>query len=107
MGTEDTREPCVPKIVIAIASGVLALGVAPMPYGYYTILRIIACAVFVWCAIVTGRRKLEILPWVFALLAILFNPIVRVHLDRALWMWANLGAAALLLGTTQHTSARG
>jgi hypothetical protein len=107
MGTEDTREPCVPKLVIAIASGVLALGVAPMPYGYYTILRIIACAVFVWCAMVTIRRRHKTLPWVFALIAILFNPIIRVHLDRAIWMWANLGAAALLMGTTQHTTARG
>jgi hypothetical protein len=106
MGTEDTRELCVPKVVVVIASGVLALGIAPMPYGYYTILRIIACAVFAWSAIVTGRRKHETLPWVFALIAILFNPIVRVHLDRTIWMWANLAAAVLLLGTTRHTTAR-
>jgi len=92
----------IPLAVIVLASGVILLGVAKMPYGYYTLLRIVATAVFVWAAFVSHSRQHQALPWVFGFAAILFNPVIRIHLDRSIWVWANIGAGVLLLASAQH-----
>ena len=69
----------------------LALAVAPMPYGYYTVLRIIVClAAFFIAWLVLSRDSTRWLGWAFAGLAILYNPIIRVHLDRDTWAILNV-----------------
>ncbi len=98
----DTR---VPPAVLSLAAVVLLLGMAPMPYGYYALLRIVSCITFCWAAVESHKRRHQMLPWVFALAAILFNPIVRVHFDRGVWVWLNLLAALLLLSTAKRLSA--
>ena len=70
-----------------------------MPYGFYTLLRLVATGVFVWASIVSYQRGLPLLPWLFALLAVLFNPLIKVHLPKELWIVIDLGAGVLLLAT--------
>lgn len=88
-----------PVIVIYIAATVLFIAAAPMPYGYYTLVRLVATAVFVWAAFVAYERNNQVLPWVFGLLALLFNPIIKVHLPKELWALVDIGAGVLLLLT--------
>jgi uncharacterized membrane protein YhfC len=66
-----------PKPLIYIAAGFLLIGVFPLPYGYYMLLRFIACGVFAWAAYIAFERNEDILPWVFIVLAIIFNPILK------------------------------
>jgi hypothetical protein len=86
-----------PIAVIYIASGMLFLGAAPLPYGYYMLLRIVATAVFVWATIVVHEKHDTVLPWVFGVCAILFNPIIKIHLPKELWAVIDIGAGILLL----------
>lgn len=86
-----------PIAVIYIASGMLFLGAAPLPYGYYMLLRIVATVVFVWAAIVAHEKNDTVLPWVFGVCAILFNPIIKIHLHKELWSAIDIGAGILLL----------
>ena len=72
-----------------------------MPYGYYTLLRIVACAVFVWAAYVGHTKRLAILPWVYGLIAILFNPVIKVPFSKPIWAVLDIGAAVLLLVTAK------
>ena len=65
-----------PKPVIYIAAALLLIGAVPLPYGYYSLLRIVATIVFVWAASVCFSRRYVIETWLFAVLAILFNPFV-------------------------------
>jgi hypothetical protein len=102
MNESPDSSPHVPFPAVIVGAGVLFLGVAPMPYGYYTLLRIVATGVFAWAAFVSHQRHYATLPWVFGLSAILFNPFLRVHLDRSVWMWLNIAAGVLLLSTAQH-----
>ena len=88
-----------PISVIYIASGMLFLGAAPLPYGYYMLLRIVATVVFVWAAIVGHEKKDRVLPWVFGVGAILFNPIMKIHLPKELWVAIDIAAGILLLVT--------
>jgi hypothetical protein len=92
----------VPAAVLYIAVAMLLIALAPLPYGYYTLLRLVATAVFIWAALVSYQRKSALLPWVFAVMALLFNPVFKVYLPREAWMFIDLGAAALLLVTRRH-----
>lgn len=80
----------------------LLIALAPLPYGYYTLLRLVATAVFIWAALVSYQRQATLLPWLFALMALLFNPVFKVYLPREVWMFIDLGAAVLLLVTRRH-----
>lgn len=86
-----------PKQVIFLAAGFLLLGAFPLPYGYYTLLRLIACAVFAWAAYISFENKETLLPWVFIVLALLFNPIIKVYLSKEIWAAIDICSAVLLL----------
>jgi len=87
----------VPKPLIYIATGLLFLGALPLPYGYYMLLRLVACGVFAWAAFITYEKNEEILPWVFGILAIIFNPIVKIHFPKEFWAVIDVCSGVFLL----------
>ena len=93
-----------PKPVIYIAAVLLVLGAAPLPYGYYQLLRIVATIVFVWAASVSFGREYTALPWVFALLAILFNPVVKIYLPKEMWSIIDIACGVFLAVSARHFS---
>ena len=54
-----------PTPLIYIAAGLLFLAAAPLPYGFYMLLRLVATVVFIWAAIASSERKHSSLPWIF------------------------------------------
>jgi len=56
---------------------------------FYTLLRWVCCAVFAYSGVTSFQMKR--MPWlpIFAVLAILFNPIFPLGLDRSLWIVAD------------------
>ena len=88
-----------PTVVIYIAAALLFIGAAPLPYGYYMLLRVIATGVFVWAAFMAYEHKHESLPWVYGVLAVLFNPLIKIHLPKELWAVVDIGSGILLLST--------
>lgn len=91
-----------PLAVIYIAAAMLIFGAAPLPYGYFTLLRLVATIVFAWAAFETYGREKQYLPWVFGLFALLFNPIVKIYLPKEVWAFIDIGAGLLLLLTKRH-----
>lgn len=85
-----------PITVIYIASGMLFLGAMPLPYGYYMLLRLIACGVFAWAAYISFKRNEDVLPWVFIVLAIVFNPIIKIHFPKEMWVVIDFCSGAFL-----------
>jgi len=90
-----------PTAVIYISAGMLFLGAAPLPYGYYMLLRLVACGVFAFAAFIAFDRKSKVLPWVYGLLAVLFNPIIKIHLPKEVWAFVDVAAGILLLATAK------
>jgi hypothetical protein len=93
-----------PIAVIYIAAGVLFVGAAHgylpyLPYGYYTVLKIVATGVFIGAFLVSFYRDVSLLPWIYLLLAITFNPIIKIPLPSELWMIVDIVAGALLIFT--------
>ena len=91
-----------PKPVIYIAAALLLIGAVPLPYGYYSLLRIVATIVFVWAASVSYSRKYAVLPWAFALLAILFNPIIKIYLPKEVWSIIDVACAVFLVAVSRR-----
>jgi len=65
------------------------------PDSFYTMLRWVCCAVFVYSAVTSVQMKRMLWLGIFAAQALLFNPILVLHLDRTQWMvadWLSIGA---------------
>lgn len=88
-----------PVTVIYITAVLLILGAAPLPYGYYMLLRILGTGVFIWAALISYERKNTVLPWIYVFLAIIFNPLIKIYLPKELWVTIDVGAGLLLLCT--------
>ena len=95
-----------PLFVTYATAILLLLGAAPMPYGYYTLLRLVACVVFALAAFAAQARRYATLPWVFGLMALLFNPVFKVHFPKGLWALIDIAAALLLFATARLLAGR-
>lgn len=95
-----------PVAIIYISVSMLFLGVLTLPYGYYTLLRIVVFGVFFFAAFVSFDRKNKTLPWVYGLLALIFNPIIKIHLPKEFWIFIDIGAGALLLITAKSIQSK-
>ena len=71
--------------------------IGPWPYGYFTLLRLVVCIATLWLAYLDYQSEDKVGPWLLAMsvAAILFNPIIPVHLTRDIWFFLDLGMAAL------------
>jgi hypothetical protein len=80
-------------ILLMVTSALLLFAVADLPYGYYTFLRIVACGAFAFSAF-TYADSNKIITTVFAIGAIIFNPLIPIHMDKDEWIVIDLAAAA-------------
>jgi len=93
-----------PIAVIYIVAGLLFVGAAHdqlqyLPYGFYTVLGIVATAAFIWAFLVSFNRDAPFLPWIYLSFAIILNPIIKVPLPHEIWVIVDVAAAVLLLIT--------
>jgi FtsH-binding integral membrane protein len=93
-----------PLAPLLIAVALLFVGAAGMPYGYYTLLRVVVCFVFAWASVESFKRNVAALPWLFGTLAILFNPVWKVYFPKLVWSALDIGAAMFLLLTAKLVS---
>lgn len=92
----DKKGEYMPAVALYIVAAMLALGAAPLPYGYYMLLRWVACIAFGWSAFEGIGAKHRVWPWAHAVGAILFNPIAPIRFSKPFWMFADLVAAAVI-----------
>lgn len=90
-----------PKLIIFVAAGMLFLALAPLPYGYYQLLRIIVTITFAWAAIAAHGRNRNGLALSLAFFAILYNPLFTIHFDREVWEVINVGTAIFLIAVSR------
>ena len=95
-------EAAMPVPVIYICAAMLFVGAAPLPYGYYTLLRLVSCAAFAFAAYVSFNRGKKALPWSFVLLAVAFNPVIKIHLPKEVWAIVDIAAGLFLLATSKQ-----
>lgn len=59
-------------------------------YSYYILLRWVCCAVFAYLACHAADTAKRGCAWTLGVLALIYNPIIPVHLSREIWSVVNL-----------------
>lgn len=70
---------------------------APIPYGYYVLVRYFAMIIFGLIAYQYYQEKKENLMITFGALAVLFQPFIKIPLERMVWNIVDITIAILLL----------
>jgi len=86
------------KQVYLILAALMLICLAPMPYGYFQLVRFVAMVAFGLMAYQYYSRHKTIAATVFGVLALLFQPIYKIALGRATWNVVDVLVAILLIG---------
>ena len=86
------------KQVYLILAVLMLMCLAPMPYGYFQLVRFVAMVAFGVIAYQYYLRQKTIATVIFVLLALLFQPIYKIALGRIIWNIIDVTVAALLVG---------
>ena len=81
-------------VLLIIAAAMLLIARVRLPYDYYMVLRLAVCAVSIAIAVNANRAQHMFLTWSFGVVAVLYNPFLRVHLTRDIWQVLNLMTVA-------------
>ena len=79
---------------------VMAVGVLPLPYIYYTFSKSIVCgcALFYLYKLYIKEKRDTVFLWIFGILAVLYNPILPIYLhSKILWTIVNIGTAIVFI----------
>ena len=75
----------------------LLLAIPPIwPYGYYTLLRWVVCGTSAFIAFMAYELDKKFWLWLIGLVAVLFNPIIPVYLDKETWVVIDLVVAVVI-----------
>ncbi len=78
----------------------LLLALAPWPYGYYQLIRFVVCGAGVYVALSAHSWQEIWAVWLFGFIALLFNPLIPIHLSRAIWQPIDVACAILFIVIT-------
>lgn len=103
--TPDTANAQSPRsnlsLFLLASMGVLLVGLAPMPYAFYSLVRLTVCLTAALAAFNdynSGHQK-----WViFAGIAVLFNPLLPIYLNRSIWIVIDLATIGLFFWRNQQ-----
>lgn len=86
------------NIASGIAILILLLAIPPMwPYGYYILLRWVVMVTAILTLWTAYNLKKNVWVWLMGGIAILFNPIAPIHLDKETWVIIDFIVAILFL----------
>ncbi|MFC1771175.1 DUF6804 family protein [Candidatus Margulisiibacteriota bacterium] len=85
------------KIIILKTIAILTLlfALADNPYGYYQLLRWFICGLSAYLAYQNYSHNRNVWLWIFVCIAVLFNPIAPIHLNRETWQPIDIFVAIL------------
>ncbi|MBK6953243.1 MAG: hypothetical protein IPL48_03945 [Bacteroidetes bacterium] len=73
------------KIIKAILAILFFICLADLPYGYYQFERLAAMVGFAFLSYQSYERNDKLFAFIFAALAILFQPLIKISLGREVW----------------------
>lgn len=85
------------KGLLIIMAVLLLVCLAPMPYGYYQLVRFIAMVSFAYLAYDYYKLNKVGVSYAFVALALLFQPFLKVALGRTVWNVVDVIVATFLI----------
>ena len=83
-----------PPVIVSII--MLLIAMLPVPYGYYTLLRIVVCLSAGFLAWHSYKMQRQHWMWGLGFIALIFNPIIPLHLGREIWVVIDIVVAIVL-----------
>lgn len=81
-----TKSPSIDHLLPVASVVLLALSVlGRWPYGFYTLLRFVVCGTCAYTSAKEYQHGQIGWTWIMGLTAVLFNPIIPIHLARSVW----------------------
>lgn len=78
-----------------IAIGLLLWALNDNPYGYYQILRWAVTGIAGYLAFIANENENTAWMWIMGIIAVLFNPIIPIYLDRETWTIIDVAVAGV------------
>jgi len=86
------------KKLMLICSGLLLIGLAELPIGFYTLLRIVVTIGSITVVVKEFENGFNFWVIAFGLTAIVFNPLIPVYLhDKGVWLPVDIVCSILFL----------
>ncbi|MCV9944917.1 DUF6804 family protein [Rhizobium sp. BT-175] len=94
--------------LILVPVALLFVALLPLPYGYYIFLRLVIAASAAYLAWQDYKKQNAFNGWslILSMVALLFNPLIPVYLDRGSWFIIDLAVAGIF-AMRWHVSADG
>jgi hypothetical protein len=83
-----------------VGSIILLWALSRHSYGYFTLLRWIVCATAAYSAFLSITVNKLSWAWIFGIIALLFNPLIPVRIDRAAWIYLDVAVVVVFLIST-------
>jgi len=83
-----------PAVIAAI---ILLIGIFPLPYGYFQVLRWIVCGISILLVYLAYSYKKLWIAAIFGVIAILFNPFFTIHFEKNIWQWIDFVCGAVFI----------
>lgn len=83
-----------------VAAALLIWALARHPYGYYKLLRWVVCGAGAYSAFVALASEKMAWVWILGIIAVVFNPLIPVHLDRDTWAIIDVVTAGVFIVST-------
>jgi hypothetical protein len=71
--------------ILFVPAALCFIAIFSLPYGYYTFMRIVVTGLSLYAAF-NYSNKDEAQFWILLGIAVLFNPLIAIHLSRAAWL---------------------
>ena len=97
MEREGLMQKKIEKMPVIIVIVMLLLSLFPLPYGFYTLLRLVATGCSIYIAVKVRKMKDSRLFFIMLFIALLFNPLIPIHFDRSLWAVIDLIVAGIFV----------
>lgn len=84
------------RAALATTAAMLILAFADLPYGFYQMLRIVCTATLAWLMITIWEKSPVFERSIIILLAISYNPIFKIHMERDVHAIVNFVTVAVV-----------
>lgn len=88
------------RVYVATCTGaclLVLIGLLPMPYGFYILLRLGICVCAVTGVVWARALHQHPLAWAYIGVVLVYNPVIPIHLrDKAIWVVVNLATVLFL-----------
>jgi len=87
----------VSTIARLVSAALLIWALDRHPYGYYTLLRWVVCGAGAYTAFVALSLNKMAWVWCIGIIALFFNPLIPVHMDKSTWAIIDVITAGVLI----------